>query len=91
MEDETLQDITRTDNPGRPEKELSQRAKIKIAYMDGILTKKEMEQKLAEEKIQSPKDEPNFYEEGYCQECKEPLNNAIGEFCPKCEIIKAND
>ncbi len=28
-----------------------------------------------------------FYEEGECQNCGEPLNNAEGELCPKCKQL----
>jgi len=71
---------------------LSKRAKIKIAYMDGVITKEEMKRKLAEEKKEfepmSPKDEPGFYEEGYCQDCGKPINNANSEICPECLASK---
>ena len=44
---------------------LSKRETIKVAYMDGLITKKEMKRLLKEDKrkeeIQSPKDEPGFY------------------------------
>lgn len=43
------------------------------------------------EEIQSPKDKPNFYEEGNCQDCGKPLNNAEGKLCEECKIVKAND
>ena len=43
---------------------------------------------IEEEKIQSPKDEPGFYEEGNCQECGKPTNNANSEICPECLASK---
>ena len=30
-----------------------------------------------------------FYEQGDCQDCGEPLNNAEGELCFKCKVAKA--
>ena len=50
------------------EEPLSQKSKIKIAYMNGIITKKEMKRLLKEDEkkeelIQSPKDQPDFYPE----------------------------
>lgn len=29
------------------------------------------------------------FEEGQCQECGEPLNNADGTLCQKCQVAKA--
>lgn len=30
------------------------------------------------------------FPEGSCQECGEPLNNANGDFCFKCQVKKSN-
>ena len=30
-----------------------------------------------------------FYKEGNCQKCGEPLNNASGTLCFKCKVIEA--
>jgi hypothetical protein len=31
-----------------------------------------------------------FYEQGDCQKCGEPLNNAEGDLCFKCKVAKLN-
>jgi predicted amidophosphoribosyltransferase len=70
---------------------MNQEQADKIAEWDEEDVKEEQEEKLKTEFRNGELDDDGEFEDGSCQTCGEPLNNAEGTYCPECLASRSEE